>query len=53
MITKNNQFIMKYEFIKYPETGKFGEWKTADGFNCYTDKRSQAVRWYKKHLKNK
>lgn len=44
---------MKYEFIKQPEADKFGEWQTADGFKCYTDKRSQAVRWYKVHLEKK
>lgn len=42
--------MAKYEFIKQPEKGVFGEWQTADGFRCYTDTRTQAVRFYKRHL---
>lgn len=40
----------KYEFVKQPKEGEFGEWITADGYKCYTDNRATAVRWYKNHL---
>lgn len=43
----------KYNFIKQPEEGKFGEWLMMDGFQCYTDNRATAVRWYKQYLKTK
>lgn len=40
-----------YEFIEQPPKGVCGTWRTKDGFKCYTDKRSTAVRWYKEFLK--
>lgn len=40
----------KYNFIVRPQEGLHGEWRTADGFKCYTDNRASAVRWYKKFL---
>lgn len=41
---------LKVEFAEQPEVGTFGKWETQDGFTCYTDNRTTAVRWYKKHL---
>ena len=43
----------KYEFIVSQQEGKSGEWQTADGFRCFTDKRATAIRWYKQFLKDK
>lgn len=43
----------KVEFAEQPNAGTLGKWVTKDGFTCYTDKRANAVRWYKKHLWNK
>lgn len=40
----------KIEFIEQPPQGVCGDWKTADGFKCYTDNRTTAVRWYKNWL---
>lgn len=43
--------IPKVEFTEQPKVGTFGKWVTKDGFTCYTDNRTTAVRWYKKHLR--
>lgn len=40
----------KYEFLTQPPKGKFGKWQTKDGYQCFTDQRSTATRWYKKWL---
>lgn len=38
----------KYEFTSQPPKGQWGQWKTKDGFKCYTNDRACAVRWYKR-----
>ncbi len=41
----------KYQFIKEPsKEDTWGEWRTSDGFRCYSDSRERAVRLYKKYL---
>ncbi|TDX86210.1 hypothetical protein [Epilithonimonas xixisoli] len=43
----------KYVFTVRPQEGMHGEWRTEDGFKCWTDNRASAVRWYKKYLTQK
>lgn len=38
----------KIIFIEEPRKHTLGTWRTADGFKCFTDNRTTAVRWYKK-----
>lgn len=43
----------KYEFTEHPINGEYGNWITKDGFKCFTNNRTSAVRWYKNWLINK
>lgn len=43
----------KIRFVAEPRKHTYGEWRTEDGFKCFTDNRTSAVRWYKKWLDDK
>ncbi|CAK7041219.1 MAG: hypothetical protein PEPC_01759 [Peptostreptococcus russellii] len=43
----------RIKFVQTPETNKYGKWVTEDGFVCFTDKRTTALRRYNNHLREK
>lgn len=45
--------MSKVKFIQSPKNNEFGKWETADGFVCYTNSITTALRWYRNYLKRK